>query len=157
MRRSSSTCGWKRAASGRRPPLTPPRWPSRPWRLRAPGALSVATASGGGSFSDKPPRDFPQWADQIELYNKRFSGASAASSRSRNSWAPRRRSPGSGMNTRNPKCTRRSLWARPLPGGGRRAKRLGAQTPNRPVVLHLEAWATSSTPWRRKNGSRKAC
>ena len=45
--------------------------------VATPGALSVATASGGGSSSHKPPKDFPQWADQIELYNKRLLGGRA--------------------------------------------------------------------------------
>ena len=40
--------------------------------VASPGA--VAAASGGGTSSDKPPKDFPQWADQIEIYNKRLLG-----------------------------------------------------------------------------------
>ncbi|CAE7502066.1 unnamed protein product, partial [Symbiodinium pilosum] len=39
------------------------------------GALSVATAFGRRSFSEKVRKDFPQWADQIELYNKRLLGS----------------------------------------------------------------------------------
>ena len=36
------------------------------------GAIAVASAFSGETSSDKPPKDFPQWADQIELYNKRL-------------------------------------------------------------------------------------
>ena len=34
------------------------------------GGITVSPAPPRGS--DKPPKDFPQWADQIELYNKRL-------------------------------------------------------------------------------------
>ena len=40
----------------------------------SPGAISVATAAPGGASSDKPPNNFPQWADQIELCNNRLLG-----------------------------------------------------------------------------------
>ena len=68
----------------------------------------------------------PQTSRPRTSHNERTRSSStetsAASSRSRNSSTPRRCLPGSGMNTRGPRCTRRSLWAKSSPAvPGRRA------------------------------------